>query len=186
MSSTLSEIMTSTLKNEENYKQLMNILSKIIGDTVEKSVKYEQKLLKLEGNKNESKISFNSKEIPKITITNYIKRLIKYTKIEPSTLILGIIYFDRICSQGNIILSFFNVYKLLLISFILAIKYNEEYFETNEFYAKIGGLNIKSINKLEVKVLKIINFNLYVNQDIYDNYVNQFEAFIQKKTNFLM
>ena len=82
MSSTLSEIMTSTLKNEENYKQLMNILSKIIGDTVEKSVKYEQKLLKLEGNKNESKISFNSKEIPKITITNYIKRLIKYTKIE--------------------------------------------------------------------------------------------------------
>lgn len=179
MSSTLSEIMTSTLKNEENYKQLMNILSKIIGDTVEKSVKYEQKLLKLEGNKNESKISFNSKEIPKITITNYIKRLIKYTKIEPSTLILGIIYFDKICNKGNIILSFLNVYRLILISLVLAIKFNEEYFETNEFYSKIGGLSNKSFNKLEIAVLKILNYKLYIKKDIYDNYINHISNFIE-------
>ena len=181
MSNILSELISSTSKLDKNYIKLINILGKIIGDIIEKSVKYEQKLNKFEENKDDKKDFLCSKEIPKITITDYVRRFIKNTKPEPSTLILGVIYFDRICCNGNIILSFLNVYKLLLISLILAIKFNEEYFETNEFYGKVGGLKIKSINKLEIKVLKIMNYNLYVKQDLYENYLSQFSAFLQKK-----
>ena len=181
MSNSLSELISSTSKLDKNYKQLINILGKIIVDTIEKSVKYEQKLCKLNENKDDAQNFLCSKEIPNITITDYVRRFIKNTNPEPSTLILGVIYFDRICCNGNIILSFLNVYKLLLISLILAIKFNEEYFETNKFYGKVGGLFIKSINKLEIQVLKILNYNLYVKEDIYDNYLNQFSAFLQKK-----
>ena len=170
MSVTLSNLISTTTKFENNYKRLINLLSNIIGNTIEKSVKYEQKLSQIELNK--------SSEEPKISITKYIRRLIKHANPEPSTLILAVIYFDRICNNGKINLCYSNVYKLILISLVLAIKYNEEYFESNEFYGKVGGLKIKSINKLELNALKVLEFNLYVKQELYDCYVNQFSAFL--------
>ena len=171
MSEILSNLISTTSKFEKNYKRLINLLSNIIGNTIEKSVKYEQKLSQIELNK--------SFEEPKISITKYIRRLIKHANPEPSTLILAVIYFDRICNNGKINLCYSNVYKLILISLVLAIKYNEEYFESNEFYGKVGGLKIKSINKLEVHALKVLKFNLYVKEEIYETYVNQFSAFLE-------
>ena len=171
MSVSLSNLMSTTSKFENNYKRLINLLSNIIGNTIEKSVKYEQKLNQIELNK--------SFEEPKISIAKYIRRIIKHSNPEPSTLILAVIYFDRICNNGKINLCYSNVYKLILISLVLAIKYNEEYFESNEFYGKVGGLTIKSINKLEIYTLKVLKFNLYVKEEIYETYVNQFSAFLE-------
>ena len=171
MSVTLSNLISTTSKFENNYKRLINLLSNIIGNTIEKSVKYEQKLNQIELNK--------SFEEPKISIAKYIRRIIKHSNPEPSTLILAVIYFDRICNNGKINLCYSNVYKLILISLVLAIKYNEEYFESNEFYGKVGGLTIKSINKLEIYTLKVLKFNLYVKEEIYETYVNQFSAFLE-------
>ena len=178
MSHIISKKISNTSKYDKNYKSLRNILINIIGDTIENLIKYKQKINKLEYNY-QNKISFNLKEIPNITITNYLKRLIKYSNPELSTLILGVIYFDRICNNGKINLCYSNVYKLILISLVLAIKYNEEYFESNEFYGKVGGLKIKSINKLEIYTLKVLKFNLYVKEEIYETYVNQFSAFLE-------
>jgi hypothetical protein len=170
-----SELISSTTKKDKNYKKIIIILSKIIGTVIEKSVKYHE----VNKTKEKKDSNFCSKEIPNISITNYILRLTKKINIEPSTLILGIIYFDKICNKGNIILSFLNVYRLILISLVLAIKFNEEYFETNEFYSKIGGLSNKSFNKLEIAVLKILNYKLYIKKDIYDNYINHISNFIE-------
>ena len=170
-----SELISSTTRKDKNYKKIIIILSKIIGTVIEKSVKYHE----VNDLKEKKGTNFCSKEIPNITITNYILRLTKKINIEPSTLILGIIYFDKICNKGNIILSFLNVYRLILISLVLAIKFNEEYFETNEFYSKIGGLSNKSFNKLEIAVLKILNYKLYIKKDIYDNYINHISNFIE-------
>jgi hypothetical protein len=170
-----SELISSTTKKDKNYKKIIIILSKIIGTVIEKSVKYHE----VNKTKEKKDTNFCSKEIPNISITNYILRLTKKINIEPSTLILGIIYFDKICNKGNIILSFLNVYRLILISLVLAIKFNEEYFETNEFYSKIGGLSNKSFNKLEIAVLKILNYKLYIKKDIYDNYINHISNFIE-------
>ena len=117
-----SELISSTTKKDKNYKKIIIILSKIIGSVIEKSVKYHE----VNNLKEKKETNFCSKEIPNITITNYILRLTKKINIEPSTLILGIIYFDKICNKGNIILSFLNVYRLILISLVLAIKFNEE------------------------------------------------------------
>ena len=170
-----SELISSTTKKDKNYKKIIIILSKIIGTVIEKSVKYHE----VNKTKEKKETNFCSKEIPNISITNYILRLTKKINIELSTLILGIIYFDKICNKGNIILSFLNVYRLILISLVLAIKFNEEYFETNEFYSKIGGLSNKSFNKLEIAVLKILNYKLYIKKDIYDNYINHISNFIE-------
>jgi hypothetical protein len=60
----------------------------------------------------ESKIQpFLSKNIPSISISNYLTRLSKYTSIEYSTLETMLILIDRFCNKTQIILNYFNIHK---------------------------------------------------------------------------
>ncbi|MCQ2818528.1 MAG: hypothetical protein MJ252_14765 [archaeon] len=54
---------------------------------------------------------FIGKSVPSITIKGYLDRIIKYTQIEQSTLIIALIYIDRICAKNRLTLNFFNIYK---------------------------------------------------------------------------
>lgn len=54
---------------------------------------------------------FLSKKVPGISIKNYLERLVKYSKIENTTLVLILIYIDRVCDLNKIRLNYFNIHK---------------------------------------------------------------------------
>ena len=113
---------------------------------------------------------FLTKKIPSISIYDFLERLVKYSKIEKSTLILILIYIDKFCDMNNENLTFYNIHKLILSSLVIAAKYNEDKYLSNEFYAKIGGITKKEIDILEYQFLTLINFSLYINDEIYHKY----------------
>ena len=113
---------------------------------------------------------FLTKKIPSISIYDFLERLVKYSKIEKSTLILILIYIDKFCDMNNVNLTFYNIHKLILSSLVIAAKYNEDKYLSNEFYAKIGGITKKEIDILEYQFLTLINFSLYINDEIYHKY----------------
>ena len=53
---------------------------------------------------------------------------------------------------------------------MLAIKYNEDEFYSLKYYAKIGGVSLSEITNLEYNFLSLIDFNLYIKQDLFDKY----------------
>lgn len=53
---------------------------------------------------------------------------------------------------------------------LVAIKYNEDDYFSNEFYAKVGGIKMIEMNKLEYEFLLLIEFNLFVNEDVFNKY----------------
>ena len=57
--------------------------------------------------------TFVSKKIPPICINNYLERLVKYTKMENSTLVLILVYIDRLCDLNKIRLNYFNIHKYI-------------------------------------------------------------------------
>ena len=69
-----------------------------------------------------------------------------------------LIYIDRLCELNNFIVNSYNVYKILFSSLIMAIKYNEDEFYDNKFYAKVGGLSLNEMNNLEINYLSLIDF----------------------------
>jgi len=81
-----------------------------------------------------------------------------------------LIYIDRICELNNFIINSYNVYKILFSSLIIAIKYNEDEYYDNKFYAKVGGLTLKEMNNLEINYLSLIDFKLYISEEVFDNY----------------
>ena len=121
---------------------------------------------------------FLSKSIPAISIKNFFERIVKYTKIENSTLILILVYIDRLCDKQTILLNYFNIHKIIIGAMIVAIKYNEdEYYDMN-FYSKIGGVTLKEIQKLEHSILTLLNFDLFVNETLFNKYSNYIQSVI--------
>lgn len=52
----------------------------------------------------------------------------------------------------------------------MSIKYNEDEYYSNTFYAKVGGITLKEFNKLEYFFVNIIDFELYVDDESFQKY----------------
>jgi hypothetical protein len=61
--------------------------------------------------KEKAKSVFNCKKPPSITVQGYLERIVKYSKLERSTLIMTLIYIDRMCDFTGLLLSDFNVHR---------------------------------------------------------------------------
>lgn len=72
--------------------------------------------------------------------------------------------------KKGIILTKYNIHRLLFTSILIATKYNEDIIYDNLFYSKIAGITIKELLILENSFLEIIDFDLYVSNDIYKKY----------------
>jgi hypothetical protein len=113
---------------------------------------------------------FSRQNPSKVTLQYFFGRIRRYSQIEKSTLIIILIYIDRVCITSGIILNPHNIHRLILGCLILAIKYNEDVYYNNEYYAKIGGVPLDEINTLEYKSFELIEQNLFISDDIFEKY----------------
>jgi hypothetical protein len=115
---------------------------------------------------------FISKKIPSISIKDYIERLLKYTKTLNEIVIIVLIYLDTICAKHKLNLNYYNIHKFIFASFIVAIKFYEDDYYSINYYAKLGGIPKKEAINLEYEFLSLIDFKLFVKQELYDKYYN--------------
>ena len=123
---------------------------------------------------------FSTKSPSKVTLQYFFGRIKKYTKIEKSTIIIILIYADRMCITSGIILNPHNIHRIILGCLLLAIKYNEDLYFTNEQYAKVGGVSIQELNDLEIYSIQLLNFNLFISEDIYEKYIQYISNYSNK------
>jgi len=166
-----------SLKTEENFDyRIIEIINEILLVIIETNIndKNYNNIIKKQKN-----IIFNqNNNIPKISIKEYLIRIKNYSELEDNTLIIGLIYIDRLCEISNIQLTMFNIHRILFTAILLAIKYNEDNIYNLDFYAKIAGVTKKELKKLEYFFLDYVDFNLYIDINIfnqYKKYVNNFK-----------
>ena len=128
---------------------------------------------------NQQKNSIFNLNEPSVTIQRYLHRIFKYTFIEKSSLIISLIYLDRICKQ-KIFLTNYNIHKLLIISILLAIKYNEDSIFENKFYAKVFGINLNELYELEYEFINLIDFQFFINELEFNQYLLFFDDYSKK------
>ena len=135
--------------NEESVENILNLL------TTEQIISYISNDIVIILIENREKVKTNiidekdplySNKIPKIKIEEYITRFFTFSKIEISTLILAYIYIKRFIDKENYIISFRNIFRLIMSCIILAIKFNENKVYKNSFYAKVGGFDVDDIS----------------------------------------
>lgn len=124
-------------KSQNEDKSRTNIeLIKAIAKTLTMIIDENEKLPNLkEIIKKQSKLIFSANSIPKISLYDYLIRIQTYTHLERSTLISSLIYIDRLCELGKLTLTYYNIHRILFAGILIAIKYNEDEFYDNKYYA---------------------------------------------------
>ena len=147
--------------------ELINSISKALNTILDKNknVKNYKDILK-----KQSMMYFSANTIPNITIKDYLVRIQNYSEVERSTLILSLILIDRMCRKSGILLTHYNIHRILFSSLLVSIKYNEDSYFDNNFYSQIAGVKPNELKLLEYTFLENNDFNIYVKDDEYKQY----------------
>ena len=147
--------------------ELINSISKALNTILDKNknVKNYKDILK-----KQSMMYFSANTIPNITIKDYLMRIQNYSEVEKSTLILSLILIDRMCRKSGILLTHYNIHRILFSSLLVSIKYNEDSYFDNNFYSQIAGVKPNELKILEYTFLEYNDFNIYVKDDEYKQY----------------
>ena len=116
---------------------------------------------------------FTFKMLPSLSLFDYLQRILKYVKIELSTLIIAMIYIDRICRE-KVFLNEYNIHRVMLISIYMAYIYNEDKVFDNKYLALVSGLSKSDMMTLQEDFLDLIEFNLFVSNDVFEQYKKYF------------
>lgn len=105
---------------------------------------------------------FHSRTPPAISIQTYLARLTKFNNFTQATLLTTIYYIDLLSHnyQPYFTLNSWTVHRFLLVATMLAQKLLEDFFYTNDHYAKVGGVALTELNCLELDFLTRVNWKL--------------------------
>ena len=102
-----------------------------------------------------------------------IFRVFKYSHCSVECLVHALIYIDRLIQSRIIPVNSLTIHRIIITSAVLAIKYFDDSFYTDNQYARIGGIEVEELCFLEIEFLKSINFSLYVSCEDYQKYHNE-------------
>ncbi len=115
---------------------------------------------------------FNSLKVPKLSLGDFLYRITYYSKVNDETLISSLILIDRYCKKNKIILTVYNIHYLLFTSILATIKFMEDKFFSNKYYAEICGIKLSLLNKMEYEFLCGIQFEIFIDKDFFTQYQN--------------
>jgi hypothetical protein len=121
---------------------------------------------------------FHSRTPPNISLSDYLRRIVKYTSVEKSCLLILLIYIDRVCElHPHFTVSSLTVHRFLITAVTVSSKALCDSYCTNSHYAKVGGISTQEINALELEFLSLIDWHLAstgpILQQYYANLVEQ-------------
>lgn len=125
---------------------------------------------------------FHGLSRPPISIQNYLERIFKYANCSPSCFVVAYVYLDRFAQRQSCFpINSFNVHRLLITSVLISVKFMDDIYYNNAFYAKVGGISTAEMNLLEVDFLFGLGFQLNVTPTMFHAYCSylQREMLIQ-------
>ena len=123
-----------------------------------------------ESSDNESE---NMEIISKMEIDEFIERIVNYLHIDNTLLVLSMMILDKILSN-KFILTENNAHKMIFMCFMETQKFYEDESYKNKDYANVCGVNVDELLLMEVSFMEIINFNMFIKDEDFQNYYKNF------------
>lgn len=121
---------------------------------------------------------FAGKHIPQISIEQYLLRIQKYCPTTNDIFLSILVYFDRISkkcnsdsnnndinqsdSKQNFVMNSYNIHRLLISAVTVSTKFFSDFFYSNARYARVGGIPLQEMNKLEIQFMLLFDFKLSI------------------------
>ncbi len=115
--------------------------------------------------------------VTRLSIYDYVTVLLNLFKLHVSTVVLSLIYLDRISFKHRVGIKKNNYHKFFLISLTVASKYNEDRIFSNSHYSMAGGIKLSEFNALESRFLVLLEYSLFVGKEEFTNYLKFFKLY---------
>ena len=152
--------------------KMAEILEKLVikGDARHDEIKEDQQQIC------DIKFTFYGGRKPSISIKDFIFRIHKYADCSDSCFIIALMYLDRLilkAEEANIkvFANSYSIHRLFLVSMVLAIKNVEDKCFNNDHFARMGGIPLKELNRLELAYLMIIQCDCHASYSLYQKYL---------------
>ena len=118
--------------------------------------------------------AFNAKQVPYISIRDYITRFNDYLHLDTSTYIVAYILIERLLNRNpRSRITALNVHRLVVTAITITEKNINDWYWRNMDYAMVGAITNEELNKLEVEFLKMIDYDMKVKENDYINALNK-------------
>jgi hypothetical protein len=108
---------------------------------------------------------------PRISLRDYILRLHSLMQCSPECFVLARIYLDRIAAKCSIDEN--SAHRSLLLSLVVAAKFQDDMFCKNSHYAQVGGISVEELNELETRFLQLLDYHLCVEEEVFTAYAER-------------
>ena len=114
---------------------------------------------------------FHAVRVPSVSIHDYLFRVARYFLCSPECFVMALIYIDRIMKKHqDFVICKLNIHRLIVTSMMLAVKFFDDVYYSNAYYAKVGGVKGPEMNVLEIHFLRLIDWHLFVSPEEFDLY----------------
>ncbi|KZT70908.1 cyclin-domain-containing protein [Daedalea quercina L-15889] len=114
---------------------------------------------------------FHSRSAPGISVLDYLKRVVRFTKVERVCLLITLHYIDQICARAPLFtLTSLTCHRFVITAITIASKTFCDVFSVNAVYAKVGGIPVDELNMLEREFLRMIDWNLTCTREVLQEY----------------
>ncbi|KAK7206152.1 hypothetical protein BZA70DRAFT_125395 [Myxozyma melibiosi] len=103
---------------------------------------------------------------PSPVLIKFTHQLLSSTRLPGSTIILALVYLSKRCAlQAPSAVDQTAQYNLLIVSLILANKFNDDNTFTNKSWGEVTGLPISELTRVETDWLKLVKWQLNLHDD---------------------
>lgn len=82
----------------------------------------------------------------------------------------------RIAASRRFPISSYNIHRLLISCILVASKLYEDRTFNNTYYSHVGGISTNALNNLELSLLSLLNYNLHVPPQVFEEYRQRVES----------
>jgi hypothetical protein len=114
---------------------------------------------------------FHSRSPPRISVHDYLRRLVEHANLPPSILLSMVYYIDLLCDiYPEFAITSLTVHRFLIASATVASKALSDAFWTNKTYARIGGVSPTELAMLELEFLVRVKWQIVPKPESLINY----------------
>ncbi|KAJ3758846.1 cyclin-domain-containing protein [Lentinula raphanica] len=145
----------------------MDDLVELIADMLERLMSHNDRIPL----QPESLTRFHSRSAPGISILDYLKRIVRFTKVEKACLLITLHYIDQICARVPLFtLSSLTCHRFIIAAVTVSSKGLCDVFCNNALYAKVGGISVGELNTLEREFLRMIEWTITCTRELLQEY----------------
>ncbi|KAK1283279.1 Cyclin-U1-1 [Acorus calamus] len=119
---------------------------------------------------------FRGAKAPGISVAKYLERMHRFTSCSPSCFVVAFAYVDRLVHlhPGSRVVST-NVHRLIVTGVLIASKVLDDLHDSNQFFARVGGVTKREMNRMELEMLFLLDFKVSLSPSVFKTYCEHLE-----------